>query len=149
MMNGMTKYHQPLSSVQTVFPLGYDSRHHPRFILEGGGYTTICERDDSWVDAFRPSLRLNIRDVSIGGCSLLCRKKLNNGVHLIIPSPQGYLLRTVIARSEPDPLFTMLFRIGLRWCCYLPHKVFLEWQPYIQPTQLVKFYEQAEQLSKL
>lgn len=127
------------SKVEEIFPLGYDSRRHPRFSLVGGGYTIASESDDSWFDAFRPTLQLNVRDISLGGAGGLCRSKIGVGRHLIFASPSGYLLRSLVVRSMPDPLFPKLFRIGLRWCQFPPHKVFQEWQDYIREEDMEMF----------
>ncbi|WP_429018382.1 hypothetical protein [Aeromonas allosaccharophila] len=148
-MNGMIRKAGPLSAVQTVFPLGYDSRRHPRFVLIGGGYTIQGERDDGWLDVFRPAIQINIRDVSISGVGMLCKTKLTVGSHLIIFSPSGAPIRVVIVRSLPDPLFPKLFRVGCRWCGFPRGKVFSEWLQFIDEAQLPLFQEEITILSKM
>lgn len=134
-------------SVDDVFPLGYDSRRHARLILSGGGYVAQCQRDNSWLDAFKPSLRLNVRDVSIRGLGLIGKSRLKPGDRLIIPSPQHFLMYANVVSCSPDPLFPTLYRIGLLWEKYPPVNVFLQWEPFLLAPQLPEFKKQIAILS--
>lgn len=140
-MNRMVHNQKPLSSAHTVFPLGYDPRRKPRFSLDGGGYIALCARDDSWFDALRAPVRINVRDIAVGGVGLLSRTAISSGHHLIMPTPSGYLLRIVVVCQSPDPLFPKLHKLGCRWCSAIPMKVLAEWEPYIQTLQLKLFHE--------
>lgn len=143
-MNRMVHNQKPLSSAHTVFPLGYDPRRKPRFSLEGGGYVALCARDDSWFDALRAPVRVNVRDIAVGGVGLLSRTAIRPDHHLIMPTPSGYLLRIVVVYQSPDTMFPKLYKLGCRWCSAIPIKILAEWEPYIQEPQLKLFHEMIE-----
>jgi hypothetical protein len=129
-------------SVDDVFPLGYDSRRYARLILSGGGYVAQCQRDNSWLDAFKSALKLNVRDVSIRGLGLIGKTRLKSGDRFIIPSPQRFLMYANVVRCAPDPLFPTLYRIGLLCDEFPPVKVFLQWEPFLLAPQLPEFKKQ-------
>lgn len=135
--------------VDDVIPLGYDSRRYVRFVLSGGGYVVQCHLDNIWFDAFRPALRMNLRDVNIRGVGLMGKAQLKPEDRLIIPSPQDYLMHAKVVRCAPDPLFPKLYRIGLVWDRLLPARVLLQWESFVLPPQLPDFHEQVSILESL
>lgn len=136
-------------SVVGVIPLGYDSRHFTRFVLSDGGYVARCKLDNIWFDAFRPALKIRIRDISIQGAGLLGETQLRPRDRLIIPSPKGYLMHANVVRCAPDYQFPNLYRIGLLWSKPPSVKVFLQWEPFILRPQLTAFHEQVSILERL
>ncbi|ARW81524.1 hypothetical protein O23A_p0777 [Aeromonas salmonicida] len=147
--NGMKEKPQIDRSVDEVIPLGYDSRRYARFVLSGGGYVVLCDLDNIWFDALRPSLKMNLRDVNIRGVGLMGKTQLKAGDRLIIPSPQGHLMHANVVRCALDPLFPNLYRIGLLWSRLPPVQVFLQWEPFVLPPQLPEFHEQVSILISL
>lgn len=140
---------QKNQSVDDAPPLGYDSRRFARFVIHDGGYVARCQLDNIWFDALRPALRMNICDINIQGVGLIGKTKLKPRDRLIIPSPQGYLMRANVIRCAPDYLHPELYRIGLLWSKHPPVKVFLQWEPFVLRPQLTAFHEQVSILEKL
>ncbi|MFQ1947850.1 PilZ domain-containing protein [Aeromonas veronii] len=133
--------------VDSVFPIGYDSRRHRRFTLAGGGYTVMCEYNGRLLDCIRPMLQVSVRDISIGGAGLLSKKNLAAGRHLLIPSPHtSTLVKARVVYCANDQLFPTLFRIGVKWCQYPSSQLFYEWEMYITKQEKSHFHEQHSQL---
>ncbi|WP_139724537.1 PilZ domain-containing protein [Aeromonas dhakensis] len=134
-------------SVESVFPIGYDARRHRRFVLSGGGYTVMCEFNGQLFDYIRPMLQVIVRDISISGAGLLCKKEISAGRHLLIPSPHSStLMKARVMHCVKDPLFPNLFRIGVKWCKYPSSLLFYEWETYIPKQEKNHFNEQHNKL---
>ncbi|MDX7807010.1 PilZ domain-containing protein [Aeromonas caviae] len=134
-------------SVESVFPIGYDSRRHRRFILAGGGYTVMCEYNGHILDYIRPMVQVIVRDISVGGAGLMSKKDIPAGRHLLIPSPHSStLMKARVVHCINDPLFPNLFRIGVKWCQYPSSHLFYEWETYIPKQEKNHFHDQHSQL---
>ncbi|ANB69424.1 MULTISPECIES: hypothetical protein [Aeromonas] len=140
---------QAKSRYDPALPTGYDWRRHRRFILSGGGYKAECSRRNWFLELLNPVPYVVVRDIAIGGIGILGAIRLKEGDELVIAIPSGEMLRGLVVRSQPDPLFPKLYRTGIRLHRYPTAELFARWQSYIQPQDKADFDHECQVLKQI